>query len=357
MSNDSEQDAALLSTEYRDRMAETWQMLLGIGHASSLVPKRPRAPSQSIPFTLITGFLGSGKTTLLNGLLDAPGGHRIAVLVNDFGAINIDASLLRSRDAQSIDLTNGCVCCSVGNGLAKTLLAVVERDDPPEAIVLEASGLAEPPGVVQIALSNPALRLNGIVAVVDADAVLANLRNSVIRPTIERQVVGADIVLVNKIDLVTDLVRDEVRSWLTGAAVGARLIETSYAKVPADIILGSYATGSRFRADDGRNDHAESFESFVLTTEADLDEAMICELAGSLPGGVLRAKGILRLSSDRLRQAVLQVTGRRWTLTKGPSAWIDPTLSELVVIGFKNQTDRFILEQRFRHCEAKKGSS
>ncbi|MBA3508391.1 MAG: GTP-binding protein, partial [Betaproteobacteria bacterium] len=127
------------------------------------MPPVQRAAPGSLPLTVIGGFLGAGKTTLLNHLLGAPHGRRLAVLVNDFGPINIDAALIRSRSEDTISLANGCACCSVAGDLTRALIELAQRDEPPDAIVLEASGLADPHGIAQVALANPALRLDGVL--------------------------------------------------------------------------------------------------------------------------------------------------------------------------------------------------
>jgi G3E family GTPase len=152
--------------------AEAWQMLSGFLQAAKVIPEAQRAAPASLPLTVISGFLGAGKTTLVNRLLTEPHGRRLAVLVNDFGRINIDAELIRSRTADTINLANGCACCSVAGDLAKTIVQLAQREELPDAIVIEASGLADPRGIVQVALANPALRLDGIVALADAELLL-----------------------------------------------------------------------------------------------------------------------------------------------------------------------------------------
>ncbi|MEI6723360.1 MAG: GTP-binding protein, partial [Betaproteobacteria bacterium] len=149
---------------------QAWQMLSGFIQAAQMIPQKQRAAEGSLPLTVIGGFLGAGKTTLVNKLLSGTHGVRVAVLVNDFGRINIDSALITSQTADTISLANGCACCTIAGDLTKTLLELAGRTEPPEAIVLEASGLADPLGIAQVALANPALRLDGILAVLDAEA-------------------------------------------------------------------------------------------------------------------------------------------------------------------------------------------
>ena len=129
-----------------------------------------------VPVTTLTGFLGAGKTTLLNRILSGNHGLRVAVLVNDFGAINIDAELVISVETNVISLANGCVCCMIRDDLVANIQDAIARPEKPEYILLEASGVADPIGIAQT-LNDPSLRdriqLDGILCVVDAEQVLA----------------------------------------------------------------------------------------------------------------------------------------------------------------------------------------
>src|ERR1022692_2268737 len=135
----------------------------------------------AIPVTIIGGYLGAGKTTLLNTLLRGDHGLRLAILVNDFGSINIDAALIAIHDGETISLTNGCVCCSMVDNLAITLLELLGREPPPDQIVIEASGVADPHRIVFYGAADPRLRLDGLILVADAETLPLRLRDKIHR--------------------------------------------------------------------------------------------------------------------------------------------------------------------------------
>ena len=154
-----------------------------------------------IPFTVIGGFLGAGKTTLLRRWLQQSAGRRIAVLVNDFGAINIDAALVAQTGAETIGLSNGCVCCSIGDDLSLALLRVLDSQPPFDAVVVEASGVSDPWRIAQYALADPRLSLQAVIVLVDAAALAHQAADPLLADTLARQLVHADLVLLNKADL------------------------------------------------------------------------------------------------------------------------------------------------------------
>jgi len=213
---------------------ETLSMLMGIFEAARIVPRT--APSRVLPLTIVSGFLGAGKTTLVNRLLSEPGGRRIAVLVNDFASVNIDEELIRFQSGDTIGLTNGCACCAINGDLVNAVQRLVQRDDPPDAVVLEASGVADPRGIAQVALANPGVGLDAIVTLVDAETFEDRLRDARTRTTLVSQVSAADIIVINKIDLVRAR-RDETRQAIQSIAPGRILLETTHGSVPADVVL------------------------------------------------------------------------------------------------------------------------
>lgn len=343
-----------LSNPSRDPHAEAgeaWQMLSGILQASKVVPEVQRAAPGSLPLTVIGGFLGAGKTTLVNRLLGEPHGQRLAVLVNDFGRINIDAALIRSRNEDTIELANGCACCSVAGDLARAIVQLAQREEPPDAIVVEASGLADPRGIAQVALANPALRLDGIVALVDAETLGEQANDPDCARMFLAQVDAADVVILNKCDLVGDAAALEARAWLEARAPGRPVVEARHGDVPLEVVLG-IGSGRSVAGPAMDPRHAEAFESMSVTVDGRLDRARLRVVLGNLPAGVLRAKGILWIADDPEQRAAFQRVGKRWGWVPiGP--WDrGPRSSSVVLIARRGAIDRVAFSNALLGCIA-----
>lgn len=306
----------------------------------------------SIPVTVIGGYLGSGKTTLLNALLRGARGVRLAVLVNDFGSINIDAELIIAHQGDTISLANGCICCSRQDNLGAAFGALSERSDPPDQIVIEASGVADPRRIARYAQSMPGLRLDGILVLVDAEQIRRQVRDKYVGDTVLDQLHAADLLILSKTDLISPATAEEVRAWLMVQAPAAHLIEAVAGQLPVEFVLGDLHHGGNLAldgdlgsgehgADHGGHDaqHDLTFEQVSFTTAEPLERAALTVALDALPPAVVRGKGVLYLADEPARRVILQMVGRRWNLRPG-EPWGDAApASRLVFIGPRDQID------------------
>lgn len=333
---------------YSAAAAETWEMLAGVIQAGQMLPPTELTAVNSLPLTVIGGFLGAGKTTLLNQLLSKPGGRKIAVLVNDFGRINIDADLIQSRTMDTISLTNGCACCTVAGDLTRVLIELASRTEPPDAIVLEASGLADPRAIAQVALVNPALKLDGILSMIDAETGFDRANDPDCRDTFCAQIGAADLIILNKLDLLDSTRQAAVREWLKAEWPDKAVVETVQAVVPVDIALGIGTKRSSFSV--SHHGHTKGFESWSFTSDVPLDAGFLEQLLRDIPVSVLRVKAVLWLSNDLEYRTVYQRVGHRFSYSRG-RAWNGETpSSSLVLIGLSGAVDIENLEQAFQAC-------
>ena len=282
---------------------------------------------------MIGGFLGAGKTTLLNRLLRAANGERIAVLVNDFGSLNIDADLVVAHGGETIALANGCICCSIGDSLTDTLIALLQRPDRYDRIVVEASGVANPARIADIALLDPDLVLDGVVVLVDASAIREQAVDRFVGETVLMQLAAADILILNKVDTAAgDL---GLADWLDRVAPGIPTLRCTYADVPLPLLVG------RLDRERGSSHVHADFQTVSLNSDATLDRVSFDAAVGGLPSAVLRAKGTVRFMDGT--SALLQKTGRRHTLT--PLRTAAETAVRLLFIGTPEMPDETALRR------------
>jgi G3E family GTPase len=297
----------------------------------------PPRPADPIELTVIGGFLGAGKTTLLNELLRDAGQRRLAVLVNDFGAINIDAQLIEAGAGTMLRLDNGCICCGVGGDFIGALALLRDGPDPPEHVVVEASGVADP-GAIVVLGDMPGYRQDAVVVVADAETVRARAADEATRHQIVAQLRAADLLVLNKTDLVEAASLAATRVWLRElVGPSTAIVETAFGAVPADVVLGAAPAAGRAR--DG-HDHAHpSFETWSWSGAAPISGAGLVEGIKALPDGIVRAKGLLHLREDAAHRYVLQVVGRRFSI-QADRPWGEAApASQIVVIGLPGSVD------------------
>lgn len=190
---------------------------------------------RSIPVTVIGGYLGAGKTSLVNHVLRSAT-ERIAVLVNDFGSINIDAALIESADDDTITLANGCICCSLSDGYVSALQSISQVDPPPDRLLIEASGVSDPATVAAYAYTSD-LTLDGVVLLVDLEQIQRQLRDPYIGDVIARQLGQADIIVCNKADLVDRNEQERIK-LLVSQHTAAPLVAAINGEIVLDVLFG-----------------------------------------------------------------------------------------------------------------------
>lgn len=301
---------------------------------------------RDLPVTVIGGYLGAGKTTLVNHIL-ATADEPIAVLVNDFGEINIDVDLIESDDGRTISLANGCICCSLVDGLSAALDEVAALDPAPARLVIEASGVADPAGVAAYA-HGPGLTLDAVVVVVDAETIVDRAGDVYVGDTVLAQLRAADLVVANKADLVEADGLAKLSDWLTERTDGAAVVEARQAAVQPAVLFGVEPVADRSRPAAG---HQADHEAWTWTTDDNMARHAIDELMAALPAEVVRAKGLVWLDEQPDHPWVLQRVGSRWSLRPATAAagTHDTTgsrTSTLVVIGRPGAIDDRWLAQR-----------
>ncbi|MFT9145282.1 MAG: cobalamin biosynthesis protein CobW [Acetobacter orientalis] len=333
-----------------------------------------------VPVTIITGFLGAGKTTLLRHILHKAQGHRIAVVVNEFGSLGIDGEILRGcgiegcRDDDIVELTNGCLCCTVADDFLPTMEALLDRADPPEHVVIETSGLALPKPLLK-AFCWPTVRnrmtVDGVITVVDAPAIatgrfaddpeaVAQQRaadpsldhDNPLAEVFEDQLNAADLIVLNKTDLLSPQELERVEAEVRRLAPRpVRLICATEGKVDPAVLLGIGAEAeadlaarpSHHDAEDGEHEH-DDFESFVATVPEQTSVEGFLTLLQDVAAkyDVLRMKGFATVAGKPMRLAVQGVGTRfRHEFDRPLTAGAERT-GRIVVIGEKGLAESAI---------------
>jgi G3E family GTPase len=317
-----------------------------------LAPAEPADAAGATPVTVLTGFLGAGKTTLVNRILSEAHGLRIGVIVNDFGAVAIDSELIIGVESGAVSLANGCVCCEIRGDLVAAVDSVLHQDRALDALVLEASGVAEPSGIARTFTSEvfrSPVRLDGIVAVIDAGQLPAQAQDPATRDLVFGQIGYSDIALLNKIDLADRAQVDAVRTFVHDRLPAVRIIETSHAQVPFHVLLGIGPTGDRGTHDDHRHG-AGAFQHWTYTRDSAVDIDALLASIRLLPRSVYRIKGFVHSVRDPGHRYLLQAVGQRGEAHRFDE-WAGRARStELVIIAGRSGLDRTAIDGQLDAC-------
>jgi G3E family GTPase len=352
-----------------------------------------------IPATIITGFLGSGKTTLLNHILGEPHGLRVAVLINEFGDVDIDSSLVVSADRDMVELSNGCICCSINGELLEAVYRILERPDKVDYLVVETTGLADPLPVAMTFLGSDLrdlTRLDSIITLVDAE----NFSDELLEGEVARaQIVYSDMLLLNKCDLVAEDRLQQLEAQLREIKEEARILRSVKGEVPLPLLLSvglfesdkvvarqsheacdhdhghcvhdhdhEHEHGHGHHHDHGHEHHhqelhehdpqdhgsadhlaIEGFTSLSFSSDGPFALRKFQNfLDNQLPKNVFRAKGILWFNESE-RRHVFHLAGKRFSIDD--SDWPGERKNQLVLIGKGLDHER--LRRQLQACVAR----
>ncbi len=295
-----------------------------------------------LPVTIIAGYLGSGKTTLINRLLAETIGRTVMVMVNDFGDIAIDAALIAASNGDTITLTNGCVCCSMGADLFTAFAKALDRSPRPDHLVIEASGVAEPHRIADLARAEPDLTLDAIITLADCRNALVQSADPLIDRTLKNQFAAASLIALSKTDLVTPQDRHALETWLT--ALNPDVPQLTCPLDPAIIL--SPASRAPVPIESTPHDHEDAYTRWSFQSPAPTPPDHLQSILEAPPAGILRLKGLSH-DPDTGETTAFHIAGAHTSLAHHPFDENQPKGTRAVAIGLKHQLDTNALDAAF----------
>ncbi|WP_085307781.1 CobW family GTP-binding protein [Planktotalea arctica] len=293
--------------------------------------------SEPLLVTIIGGYLGAGKTTMVNHLLRTANGRKLAIMVNEFGALPIDADLIEAQGDDLISIAGGCVCCSFGSDLSAALIELGSLPVRPDQVVIECSGVAIPSAIAASVTLLDGFTPDGTVVLVDAETIRESAENEYIGDTITRQLADADLVVMNKADLVSAMELTALEAWLQEIAPRAKTLSAEHGKAPLDLVLGLGSAPILSQ----QSGHADGlFDSIALPCPRALEGAALAAKLTDPALNITRAKGFFDPAPSGTRKA-LHIVGRRWEITEAPQ---NAPLG-IVCIGLKGQFDGDLIRE------------